>query len=150
VVSGGMAWHMMSPVHVEVKKMHDHSDVDLFLIPETAWKVFMLLKENGFRKWWTKYDTKTPNFSRYGTTVQKGKKRVKVILDLFVETVPYRMINGYKIIEVEHLLSLYSSIHSSGRCWAVQQAIRLVANKIDPLGRIELISEFQGEVYGFR
>jgi len=156
VVSGGMAWHMMSPEHTEVKKMHDHSDVDLFIIPSEAWRVFALLKENGYKRWWTRYDNKTPNFSRYGRTVLKGKKRVKVILDLFVQEVPFRMIDGYKVVETKYLLSLYDYsgegfcdtfseekvVHSSGRCWAVRQARRLMANGVDVVGRSELIKEW--------
>jgi hypothetical protein len=32
-LSGGWAWHYMSPPHVENKQLHDHKDVDLFVYP---------------------------------------------------------------------------------------------------------------------
>jgi hypothetical protein len=79
VVSGGLAWHIMSPPHVEEKIMHDHSDIDLFAIPETSYEVFSKLKSMGYSQFWTKYNTK--NFYRYGQTIQKGEKRVKVLID---------------------------------------------------------------------
>jgi len=40
-------------------------------------------------KYWTKYDGLDKNFSRYGATLQEGEKRVKVLIDLFAEEVPY-------------------------------------------------------------
>ena len=40
VVSGGLAWHLMSPPHIENKKHHDHSDIDLFALPEKSQETF--------------------------------------------------------------------------------------------------------------
>lgn len=34
ILSGGWAWHFMSPVgHTELKHAHDHKDIDLFVPP---------------------------------------------------------------------------------------------------------------------
>jgi hypothetical protein len=30
-VSGGWAWHFISPEHIEYKHLHDHKDVDVFV-----------------------------------------------------------------------------------------------------------------------
>jgi len=68
VVSGGMAWHLMSPPHEEKKIVHDHSDVDLFIMPMHAQTVLSILKGQGFHRFWTKYDGLDKNFMRYGMT----------------------------------------------------------------------------------
>jgi hypothetical protein len=142
VVSGGLAWHLMSPPHIENKYVHDHSDVDLFVIPEHFAEVIAVLKEAGFHRWWTKYATR--NFVRYGRTIDFKGKRVKVELDLFIREVPFRKINGFKVVEPAFLLTLYSSIHSSGNCVAVKAAATLLRNKIDPVGRAELVNGVGG------
>jgi len=140
VVSGGLAWHLMSPPHEENKKVHDHSDVDLFIIPEHFATAIEILKSMDFHRWWTRYDNITPNFYRYGkTTTWTNGKRVKTELDLFVRKMPYRMVGEFKVITPEALLPLYQECHSSSRCVAVQSAIQLMKNGIDPLGRIELV-----------
>jgi hypothetical protein len=139
VVSGGLAWHLMSPPHVEEKIMHDHSDIDLFAIPETSYEVFAKLKSMGYSQFWTKYNTK--NFYRYGQTIQKGEKRVKVLIDLYVEDVPFIKVNGYQIVEPKYLLSLYETTHSSKECTAVKNATLLVNRGINPVGRYELIGK---------
>ena len=137
VVSGGLAWHIMSPPHIEDKHIHDHSDVDLFAIPERAGEVIEKLKEMGFRRYWTKYDT--ANFFRYGRTVQYEGKRVKVLIDLFIGAVPSRKVGGFRVVEPAYLLTLYETTHSSKNCVAVKAATRLVKNKIDPVGCKELV-----------
>jgi hypothetical protein len=147
VVSGGLAWHIMSPPHEENKYIHDHKDVDLFIHPNDFGQAIQKLKEAGFRRYWTKYDGITPNFYRYGLSSdipfkdKPGSKRVKVLLDLFVENVPFRVVGGYKVVEPKYLLSLYGVKHASDYCWAVQAAKKLVAKGIDPVGRQELITE---------
>lgn len=140
VVSGGLAWHLMSPVHVENKRVHDHSDVDLFIIPEHFSAAIAILKSLDFHRWYTKYDRITPNFYRYGkTTTWTNGKRVKTELDLFVRQVPYREIGDFKVITVEALLPMYQECHSSSGCTAVIAAKWLVKRGIDPLGRKELV-----------
>jgi len=147
VVSGGLAWHIMSPPHEENKYIHDHKDVDLFVIPEHFATVISILKAGGFTKYWTKYDGITPNFYRYGLSAdipfrdKPGSKRVKVLLDLFVENVPSIRFGGYAVVEPKYMLTLYGVKHASDYCWAVQQAKRLVARGISPEGRQELIQE---------
>lgn len=137
VVSGGLAWHIMSPSHVESKTVHDHSDIDLFAIPLYSAEVFAKLKELGFNHYWTKYATK--NFYRYGKTEQYGSKRVKVLIDLFIEYVPYIQVGEYQVVEPSFLLTLYESTHSSKNCTAVKAATVLMRKGVDPVGRIELI-----------
>jgi hypothetical protein len=139
VVSGGLAWHIMSPPHIEKKIVHDHSDVDLFAIPSRSLEVFDKLKVLGFNRYWTKYAT--PNFYRYGKTVQKDEKRVKVLIDLFINEVPFIEVNGFKIVEPKFFLTLYESTHSSKNCTAVLNAAILVKKGINPVGRYELIGE---------
>jgi len=48
VISGGLAWHFMSPPHVETKLIHDHKDVDLLVKPEHTNEVIAILKRAGF------------------------------------------------------------------------------------------------------
>ena len=135
IVSGGFAWHFMSPKgHVEYKHAHDHKDVDLFVIPEFSGIVIGRLQLEGFKKTPTRYDTKGKKFVRY----EKQDGKLKLTFDLFFDKVPYVGIQGFKVIDPRHLLSLYKSIHSTDNCWAVQAAYKLVKKGYDPIGREEL------------
>ncbi len=144
IISGGWAWHFMSPVgHTEYKHAHDHKDIDLFVQPTNVPMVVAILKSRGFEKVWTKYD-KLPSeedFRRYAKYVEEDDHPpVKITIDFFVRNdVPYREIEGWQIIEPKFLLGLYSSIHSSDKCFAVQAAVRLLEQGIDPVGRTELV-----------
>ncbi len=144
IISGGWAWHFMSPGdHIEYKHAHDHKDIDLFVPPEEVSTVINLLKSRDFEKVWTKYD-KLPSkedFRRYEKRVEcEDKTSVKVTIDFFVSAeVPYQEIAGWKIIEPDFLLGLYNSIHSSHTCFAVQAARRLIKQGIDPVARPELV-----------
>ncbi len=143
-LSGGWAWHFMSPIgHKEYKHAHDHKDIDLFVEPANVATVVSLLKGQGFAKVWTKYD-KLPSqedFRRYEKRVELNEQTsVKVTIDFFVrDDVPYHEIEGWKVTEPNFLLSLYSSIHSSDKCFAVKAAMRLLEEGIDPVGRAELV-----------
>lgn len=139
VVSGGLAWHIMSPPHVESKIVHDHSDIDLFALPPDAPEVFARLKEMEFNRYWTKYAT--PNFYRYGKTAERNGKRVKILIDLFIEWVPFIKVMGYRVVDPGFLLSLYETTHSSKNCTAVRAAAVLMRGGIIPIGRPELIGE---------
>ena len=139
VVSGGLAWHLMSPPHEEAKTVHDHKDVDLFVIPNQFGTVVQILKDRGFTRFWTKYDGKTKNFYRYGATIKHGGSRVKVLIDLFLEEVPYITIDDIRVVEPKHLLSLYTMTHTSAECIAVQAASKLISRGINPVGRSELV-----------
>ncbi len=144
IVSGGWAWHFMSPEgHREYKHAHDHKDIDLFVYPENVATVVSILKGRGFEKVWTKYD-KLPSeqdFRRYEKRVEdENQISVKVTIDFFVKSdIPYRDIKGWQIVEPEFLLGLYKSIHSSDNCFAVQAAVQLINKGIDPVGRPELV-----------
>lgn len=140
IVSGGLAWHLMSVPHVERKIVHDHSDIDLFAIPEHSAEVIAKLKAMGFRRYWTKYTT--PDFYRYGKTANYNGKRVKVLIDLFIGEPPSHKVGEYSVVDTEHLLSLYQSTHSSKNCTAVRSAVILVRKGIDPVGRKELTEGF--------
>jgi len=137
IISGGWAWHFMSPLnHVEYKHAHDHKDIDLFVFPENVATVINILKGRGFKKVWTKYD-KLPSkedFRRYEKRVEYDSTSVKVTIDFFISTeVPYQEIKGWKVVEPKYLLSLYNRIHSSDTCFAVQAATKLIEQGIDPI-----------------
>lgn len=133
-ISGGLAWHLMSPPHKEVRALHDHKDVDLFVTPENFQTVIAVLKSRGFEKVWTKYDGVSKDFYRY---TKHGAH--KIMLDLFVEAVPSVEVGGFNIVAPATLLSFYGDKHTSGDCVAVKAAKILVANGVDPVGRKELV-----------
>lgn len=143
ILSGGWAWHFMSPPgHTELKHAHDHKDIDLFVPPGDVATVVSTLKHRGFEKVWTKYDRipSDEDFRRYEKVVEvEGARPVRVTIDFFVCEVPHREIDGWQVVEPDLLLSLYSNIHSSDKCFAVQAASRLLKQGIDPVGRTELV-----------
>jgi hypothetical protein len=144
VISGGWAWHFMSPEgHIEYKHAHDHKDIDVFIAPASVVKVLNTLTHRGFAKVWTIYD-KLPNnqdFRRYEKRIEtEAGKSIKITIDLFVNgDIPERTINGWRIVEPKYLLSLYKKIHTSDQCFAVLAAYELIKKGIDPVGREELI-----------
>lgn len=110
VVSGGLALHMLSPKHIEDKHLHDHSDVDLFVINP---QFFIKMKKLGFHKVWSKYDS--TNFYRYMKTIDMedvinpGKfVRVKVLIDAFIDfNIKHFKLDKFKIIDLNELIKLY-------------------------------------------
>jgi len=149
VLSGGWAWHFMSPEgHVELKHAHDHKDIDIFIEPKYVGAVVSVLKSRGFEKVWTRYDGKPlkigDEFRRYEKVVEFPPEQeirpVRITIDFFVGTVETRLLDsGWTVVKPEVLLTYYSSIHSSDACFAVQAASKLVAQGIDPVGRPELV-----------
>ncbi|MBQ4820724.1 hypothetical protein [Aquimarina sp. MMG016] len=144
VLSGGWAWHFLSPDgHIEYKHAHDHKDIDIFVHPRNVAEVMCILLKNGFKKTWTRYD-KLPseeNFRRYEKLmVIDEDKSFRITIDFFVREVPYRKVKGWNIVKPIFLLGLYSNIHSSDKCWAVQATLKLLDRQIDPLDREELIT----------
>jgi hypothetical protein len=130
VVSGGWAWHLISPPgHPEYKHAHDHKDIDIFSDPETAWDVITTLVQNGFRKIGTRFDNQK-NFTRFETF--RGNPSVKITIDFFTRKVPFEEIKGFKVIDIPYLLSLYGDIHSSDKCFAVMTAKELLAKGLSP------------------
>jgi hypothetical protein len=146
VVSGGLVWHIMSPDHIEKKIVHDHSDIDLFALPDKAGEVIARLKDLRFNRYWTKYAT--PNFYRYGKTENYRGKRVKVLIDLFIQDVPSIRVRDFNIVEPKFLLTLYETTHSSKNCTAVKNATILIKKGIDPVWRPELIGERENKWVG--
>ena len=144
IVSGGWAWHFMSPNrHIELKHAHDHKDIDIFVTPRDLAAVVATLQNRSFIKTWTKYDRlpSDESFRRYEKSVGSCTgKPVRVTVDFFVRSdVPFREIDGWRVVEPRFLLSLYSNIHSSDKCFAVQAARKLIEKGIDPVGRSELV-----------
>ena len=144
VLSGGWAWHFLSPAgHTELKHAHDHKDIDIFVEPDNVATVVSTLKANGFDKARTKYDRlpSDEDFRRYEKTVlSAGQQHARVTIDFFVRRdVPHRSIDGWLVAEPAFLLSLYSNVRSRDKCFAVQAAVRLLDQGIDPQGRDELV-----------
>jgi len=141
VISGGWAWHFMSPPdHKEYKHAHDHKDVDIFVHPNDIGVVTAHLLIDGFKRVpcrWTGNE-----FWRYERHVYREGTRHKLTIDFFVdaEGVPTRKLeSGWTVVEPEYLLSLYSVKHESRECFAVIAARKLLAAGIDPVGRPELM-----------
>ena len=138
VISGGWAWHFMSPPgHLEYKHAHDHKDIDIFVHPVNVAQVMRILLEQGFRKVWTRYDhlPSPENFRRYEKIdwLLDGKQ-VRITIDFF-ESKQVKTINvdGWSLVAPVTLLSFYSNIHSSDKCWAVKAALKLLENEKDPV-----------------
>jgi hypothetical protein len=93
ILSGGWAWHFMSPPgHAELKHGHDHKDIDLFVPPGNVATVVSTLKDRGFEIVWTKYDRipSAEDFRRYERVVEaEGERPVRVTIDFFVREVPH-------------------------------------------------------------
>jgi hypothetical protein len=140
VLSGGWAWHFMSPTHEEIKILHDHKDIDLFAFPTMFPALVDELRSRGFQKAKTQHDDPSKAFYRYTKYLDKRK----IVFDIFVETVPYftKHINTQdkvNIIKPECLLTYYGKSHSSSQCIAVQAAKKLIEKGINPIDHMELI-----------
>ena len=99
-ISGGWAWHFMSPPHVELKLHHDHRDIDVFVKPPELPIAIAKLTERGYARSWSRFDAQSKGkFLRYEKRVQQSEDEtdsVKVIIDLFVEDVPSVDAQGYR------------------------------------------------------
>jgi hypothetical protein len=140
IVSGGWAWHFMTPPgHTELKHAHDHRDADLFVAPKDVASLLALLKNRGYKKTWTQFDgiPSLQSFSRYVKHVQSREETVKVMLDLFVAEVSCVETQGFRVVRPKYLLSLYGVVHGSDQCFSVRIASRLIAQGINPVGRPE-------------
>ena len=143
VLSGGWAWHFMSPVgHVELKHAHDHKDADLMVPPRMVPVVLALLTRAGFAKVQTVYDRlpSPEEFRRYERTDEiEGERPIRLTIDFFVRDVPEREVDGWRVVDPATLITLYSSIHASKNCFAVVAAQRLLAAGVDPVGHPALV-----------
>jgi len=143
ILSGGWAWHFISPEgHKELKHAHDHKDIDIFVPPEYVGLVVAILIGHGFDKVKTIYDRLKNNydFRRYEKSVSGLHMPFRVTIDFFVRKgIEPVEINGWKVVNPKQLLTFYSNIHSSDNCFAVKAASELMAKGINPIGREELI-----------
>jgi hypothetical protein len=144
ILSGGWAWHFMSPSgHPEYKHAHDHKDVDVFVPKKMVATVIGILAGQGFEKVRTQYDGLPNNadFRRFEKTVDDGMNpSFRITIDFFVRDAPSREARGWQVTEPQFLLEQYGKIHTSSECFAVQAARKLLAQGIDPVGRSELLS----------
>ncbi len=144
VVSGGWAWHFMSPQpHPEYKHAHDHKDIDIFVDPTTVAEVMPILQRDGFQKVWTRYDhlSNPERFRRYEKIEWLPEGRpIRVTIDFFeARNLKTIEVDGWTLVAPEVLLGYYSNIHSSDKCWAVKAAYSLLEQGIDPVGHERLI-----------
>ena len=135
VLSGGWAWHFMSPDgHPEYKHAHDHKDVDMFVHPVDIGMIIGLLSAQGFLRVSTRYDSVKKDFMRYERHEHIPGGIFKITLDVFLKSVPFRVVRDqWRVVEPKYLLSLYDSVHTSGECFAVAAAKKLMAEGVDPV-----------------
>lgn len=136
VISGGWAWHYMTPDgHAELKHAHDHKDADLFVQPDRFATLVGLLKDRGFERTWTRFDDRpgADTFYRYTKSAEEANGAVKVMLDVFVEEVPFVQVGEVRVVEPKYLLSLYGTKHSSDLCFSVRIARKLLAAGENPV-----------------
>lgn len=135
-ISGGWAWHFMSPPgHVEYKTQHDHKDVDVFVVP---WRFHDFLTKAtvlGFQTVKTLHDDPSGVFRRYTNFHGTGK----IVFDVYFQEVPHRDVGTVKVVDPPTLLKFYETTHSSKECWAVKAATKLVASGQDPVGHPSLV-----------
>ena len=135
VLSGGWAWHFLSPPDEELKVLHDHSDIDLFVQPTDVSTFLVLVESRGFERVKTKYDTN--EFSRHVKHCEAGK----VVIDAFVGQPPaVTARDGYRVVEPAHLLGLYDTTHQNDGCRAVVAARKLLGAEGRVLGHPSLIA----------
>lgn len=141
-VSGGWAWHFMSPPgHVEYKTQHDHKDVDVFVTPKRFQEFVIRAKLSGFERAATRHDDPSGVFYRYTKFLDNGK----VVFDVYVADVPTITVDGQQVVNPVHLLTLYATTHSSKECWAVKAAMKLLGEGIDPVRHPSLVRPTSGK-----
>ena len=153
-LSGGWAWHFMSPPHEEEKHLHDHRDIDMHVFPHRFAELVVVLKNRGYHRQTTRFDDPSGEFVRFEKHVEDACPEcreqaviseegcwhcvecgsgfdkppvVKVIFDLFIHEVPTIEAQGYTVVEPNHMLTFYGVKHSSEQCVAVQAARRIQA-----------------------
>ncbi len=133
VLSGGLAWHFLSPPHTEYKLLHDHKDVDIFVHPYGVQDLREALLQRGFERAKTQWDRN--DFFRF-TKFYKGGK---VVFDIFIEQVPSILAQGHLVVDPATLLGFYKTVHQSGDCVAVAAARKLLAAGTPVLGHPDLV-----------
>jgi hypothetical protein len=64
-LSGGWAWHFMSPPHQEEKHLHDHRDIDMHVFPPKFAELVGVLEGRGYDRQKTRFDDASGEFIRY-------------------------------------------------------------------------------------
>lgn len=64
-LSGGWAWHHMSPPHKEEKHLHDHRDIDMHVFPKRFAELVVMLDKRGYKRQRTRFDDASGEFIRY-------------------------------------------------------------------------------------
>ena len=64
-LSGGWAWHHMSPPHEEEKHLHDHRDIDMHVFPNRFAELVVALQGRGYHRQTTRFDDPSGEFIRY-------------------------------------------------------------------------------------
>ena len=136
ILSGGWAWHFMSPPHQEYKTQHDHKDIDIFVKPENFEELRQRFINEGYQRVATQYDNPSGQFYRYTKYSETGK----IVFDVFLEDIESITANNFQVVEPKKLLSMYGVKHTSEQCTAVIEARKLMAKNISPLGRSELLN----------
>lgn len=137
VLSGGWAWHFLSPPHQnkEFKTQHDHKDIDVFVKPEDFETLLQRFLADDYKRVPTQWDNPSGQFYRYTKYYESGK----IVFDVFLENIESTDVNGFKVVEPNKLISLYGIKHTSEQCVAVVEARKLIAKGISPIGRAELL-----------
>lgn len=136
ILSGGWAWHFISPEHKEYKHLHDHKDIDIFVRPVDFLMVRTILEDNEFHRIKTKYDNN--NFIRYG----KIKNNKKIIIDMFKydKKIPYVTAReNFVVVEPKYLLTLYKTIHQTQNCISIQNCLELIESNEEILNNSKMI-----------
>lgn len=133
ILSGGLAWHFLSPSHTEYKILHDHKDVDIFVPPPETQAFRAALRSQGFECSRTQWDRN--DFFRLVKFYDRGK----IVFDIFVQAVPSIPAHGYRVVDPKVLLGFYKTMHQSGDCVAVMAARKLLAAGKSVLNSPELI-----------
>lgn len=142
VISGGWAWHFMSPKgHPEFKHLHDHKDVDVFVHADTAAMLHVMMRKRGFVSVRTRFYKPGGDFVRFEKVVKPSGRPFKITFDMFVGCPALRVVREdlWRVVEPRYLLSLYDSVHSSSECFAVLAAKELIDKGIDPVDNQKLI-----------
>lgn len=132
-LSGGWAWHFISPPHNEYKHIHDHKDIDIFVSPQNFTSTQLELESLGFYRMKTKYDNN--EFIRYEKIVDDKK----IVIDMFKKVVPSIEVKRWTVVDPKYLLELYYSVHQSDQCIAVKASRELLSKGVDIIDNVELI-----------
>lgn len=140
IVSGGWAWHLLTPNHTEYKHLHDHRDLDLFVPPQKRGSFVSNIKQRGFERDKTRFDNAPTkyDFCRYKKIKDgKGQSR-KIIIDSFIGLPPAIPVGKFYVVEPVYMLGFYETVHGSDQCWAVKQAMACLDKGKHPAFQSEL------------